>query len=112
MHQSKIEFFLAMIKFFFLKIICKPKAKVGEIDIKTYRILRLNQFVNIYSYIKQHVEALRIFQPDFNNEAREVIPQNSLSFSTIDKLSSEKPTTSNTALNNQNSMTDSKLFDL
>lgn len=39
---------------------------MGDTDIKSYRILKLNQFLNVYNHIKQQAEALKMC--DNNND--------------------------------------------
>lgn len=94
---------------FTVRIEC-TKLKVGTTDIQSYRILRLSQFINIYNYVKQHTEALKVFQPEFQNQNAN--NKSSLSFSQIDKLGGGGGgACSSTKSSVNNKMTDSKIYD-
>ncbi|CAF0991794.1 unnamed protein product [Brachionus calyciflorus] len=46
---------------FTVRIEC-TKSRVGDSDIKSFRLLKLNEFINVYNHIKQHTEALKLFE--------------------------------------------------
>ena len=96
---------------FTIRIVC-AKSKVGTTDIKSYRMLKLAQFLNIYNYIKQHTEALKVFQPDFQSANN----NDQLTFSKIDSLTEEnsiaKAEASNACCSTKSIMTESKLYDV
>ena len=105
---------------FTVRIEC-TKSKVGDTDIKSYRILRLSQFINIYNFIKQHTEALKVFQPEFSDlslerKLDEIVDSKSLVLG--NKSSNEQTgccsaSTSSEADNKvKNEMNESKMFDL
>ncbi len=40
------------------------KLNDDDTDIKSYRILRLNQFINIYKHLKQQMDTLKMFNQE------------------------------------------------
>jgi hypothetical protein len=95
---------------------------VGNTDIKSYRILRLSHFINIYNSIKQHTEALKIFQPQLSDLSLEKkLDEIADTGSLAEATSSSKEDTSNSSAccsgmssgkNPKNEMTESKMYDM
>ncbi len=110
-----MRFYLFLFTFCLLFVI--SKSKVGDTDIKSYRILKLSHFINIYNSIKQHTEALKVFQPEFNSlslekKLNEVCEGTSDTFSEASNIPACSKMSTDVNKNPQNQMTESKIFDL
>lgn len=56
------------------------KSKVGDSDNKSFRLLKLNEFLHIYQHIKQYADALKLFDDTHQNNLNGTQPKMSDSF--------------------------------
>ncbi|RNA18028.1 RING finger protein 141-like [Brachionus plicatilis] len=64
---------------FTIRIEC-TKSKIGDSDIKSFRLLKLNEFLHIYQHIKQYADALKLFDDTQQNNLDSVQPKLTSSF--------------------------------